>query len=110
MNLIQIDGKSNPLARFLQVAVFSFFLHARQLTLTAPLCIPSPVHGLPSAHPHVKLPSAVARLYLEDVEGAGIARGGLHLEDIDRHTAPRRQVHVSVQNGESQVPAGRVLS
>lgn len=40
--------------------------------------------------PHVKLPSFVARLYLEDVEGAGVARGGLHLEDVCRHTAPRR--------------------
>lgn len=60
--------------------------------------------------PHVKLSSSVARLDLEDVEGAGVTRGGLHLEDVCRHSAPRRQVHVSVQNGERQVPAGRVLS
>lgn len=59
---------------------------------------------------HVKLSSLVARLYLEDVEGAGVARGGLHLEDFCRHTAPRRQVHVSVQNSEGFFPAGRVLS
>lgn len=63
-----------------------------------------------STHPHVKLSSIVARLDLEDVEGAGVARGGLHLEDVCRHTAPRRQVHVSVQNSEGFVPAGRVLS
>lgn len=62
-----------------------------------------------STHPHVKLSSIVARLDLEDVEGAGVARGGLHLEDVCRHTAPRRQVHVSVQNSEGFVPAGRVL-
>lgn len=62
-----------------------------------------------STHSHVKLSSLVARLYLEDVEGAGVARGGLHLEDVCRHTAPRRQVHVSVQNSEGFVPAGRVL-
>lgn len=66
--------------------------------------------GLSKTYPHVKLSPIVARLYLEDVEGAGIARGGLHLEDICRHTAPRRHVHVSVQNGEGLIPAGRVLS
>lgn len=60
-------------------------------------------------HPHVKLSSFVARLYLEDVEGAGVTRGGLHLEDICRHAAARRQIHVSVQNSEGFVPAGRVL-
>lgn len=60
--------------------------------------------------PHVKLSPDVARLDLEDVEGARVASGGLHLEDVCRHTAPRRQVHVSVQNGEGLVPAGRVLS
>lgn len=82
--------------------------------------VPSLSHGiyrlvkclihLCSTHSHVKLSSIVARLYLEDVEGAGVARGGLHLEDVCRHTAPRRQVHVSVQNSEGLVPAGRVLS
>lgn len=65
---------------------------------------------LPDTHPHVKLSAFVARLDLEDVEGAGVARGGLHLEDVCRHTAPRRQVHVSVENSEGFVPAGRVLS
>lgn len=58
----------------------------------------------------MKLSSLVARLYLEDVEGAGVTRGGLHLEDVCRHTATRGQVHVSVQNGEGLVPAGRVFS
>lgn len=62
------------------------------------------------AHPHVKLSSLITGLYLEDVEDAGVTRGGLHLEDVCRHTAPRRQVHVSVQDGEGLVPAGRVLS
>lgn len=37
--------------------------------------------------PHGKLSAIVARLDLEDVEGAGVARGGLHLEDVCRHTA-----------------------
>lgn len=60
--------------------------------------------------PHVKLSPLVTRLYLEDVEGAGVACGGLHLEDICRHAAPRGQIHVSVENGEGLVPAGRVLS
>lgn len=63
-----------------------------------------------NTHSHVKLSPVVARLYLEDVEGAGVTRGGLHLEDFGRHAAPRRQVHVSVQNSEGLVPAGRVLS
>lgn len=58
----------------------------------------------------MKLSALVARLDLEDVEGAGVARGGLHLEDVCRHTAPGRQVHVSVENSEGFVPAGRVLS
>lgn len=58
----------------------------------------------------MKLSVRVARLDLEDVEGAGVTRGGLHLEDVCRHTAPRRQVHVSVENSEGFVPAGRVLS
>lgn len=62
------------------------------------------------AHPHVKLASIVARLYLEDVEDSRVTCGGLHLEDVCRHTAARRQVHVSVQNGERPVPAGGVLS
>ena len=77
-------------------------------------CVLSPSHlevsVILNTHSHVKLSSFVARLYLEDVEGAGVARGGLHLEDVCRHTAPRRQVHVSVQNSEGFVPAGRVLS
>lgn len=36
--------------------------------------------------PHVKFSSAVARLDLEDVEGAWVARGGLHLEYVSGHT------------------------
>lgn len=68
-----------------------------------------PIVSTASTHPHVKLSSIVSRLYLEDVEGAGVTRGGLHLEDICRHAAARRQIHVSVQNSEGFVPAGRVL-
>lgn len=89
---------------WVQVHHCIMFLHLHVCRLVEGL-----IH-LSCTHPHVKLSPIVARFYLEDVKGAGVARGGLHLEDVCRHTAPRRQVHVSVQNGEGLVPAGRVLS
>lgn len=71
-------------------------------SIAAPWCV--------SSHPHVKLSAFISWLYLEDVESTRVTRCGLHLEDICRHTAPWWQVHVSVQNSEGFVPAGRDLS
>ena len=76
---------------------------------SVPALLPGP-RGLHPTYPHVKLSALVARLDLEDVEGPGVARGGLHLEDVCGHAAARRQVHVAVQDGEGPVSAGRVLS
>lgn len=59
---------------------------------------------------HVKLPSFVARLYLEDIKGTRVTCGGLHLKNVCGNTAARGQVHVSVQDGEGLVSAGGVLS
>lgn len=61
-------------------------------------------------HSHVKLPSFVARLYLEDIKGTRVTCGGLHLKNVCGNTAARGQVHVSVQDGEGLVSAGGVLS
>lgn len=100
-------------SRFMEMCVLaSSDLRRKGLSIvkSALLCLCARFGFFCGTHPHVKLPSVVPRLYLEDVEGAGVTRGGLHLEDICRHTAPRRQVHVSVQNSEGPVFAGRVLS
>lgn len=66
--------------------------------------------AIQSTYPHMELSAFIARLDLEDVKGAWVACGGLHLKDICRHTAARGEVHVPEQDGEGVVLACKVLS